>query len=569
MDRPRRNLKRINYKDMANGDQGDLERDLLEANSSEEEGIISDSDSDKENEGSEADSGEESEQEVENGNNKEVEWLAMSEDEFESEFKKAKEEQNFELLESMLNIKEKRCELLQTELNREQEEESKKKKRKMKEIEERFKKLKRTESNLSKSLASSKNNTPQGSPKKKSSPSCGKAGKAKKHDKPKVVSTKKSKSPNKGRLNQAASQAARGEFDNINIFNKAGSKNKDRFNELMAQALYNSSKMPYMPGFDQVLRDVNSGLDNKFEAVENKFDTGKVEGRENFKIKEKESISGSQVLIDVNSQAGQNQLLEVLRKLSAEAGLFKGVKESSKCECSNASKENMVADPEGSTTGGKNDKKLVSGRITKPDESDIKKQVKYAHEKLDPRHVKDRVFDKLDFPLLIAGELELASRPEISMEERVARVEIAKTLCYHKLYLNDEDLRTGYDSVLKTVEQGQEVWSSKLASNLNNHLEFRANVAWREKIDKVTNGNKKKDSVSDTSKSDLGSVSEEAEPKLIYCMDFNKGICSNQKSHYGKWKGKKLMKWHVCKACLKNSEIKNHAEKDCKSQSKA
>ena len=54
-------------------------------------------------------------------------------------------------------------------------------------------------------------------------------------------------------------------------------------------------------------------------------------------------------------------------------------------------------------------KKLVSGKCTKPDESDTKVVVKYAHEKLDPRHVKDRHFDSIDFNFLIAGELEIAA----------------------------------------------------------------------------------------------------------------------------------------------------------------
>ena len=42
-------------------------------------------------------------------------------------------------------------------------------------------------------------------------------------------------------------------------------------------------------------------------------------------------------------------------------------------------------------------KNLTSGRCNKPDESGIKIQVKYPHEKLDPRHVIDakRSFDQL------------------------------------------------------------------------------------------------------------------------------------------------------------------------------
>ena len=57
-----------------------------------------------------------------------------------------------------------------------------------------------------------------------------------------------------------------------------------------------------------------------------------------------------------------------------------------------------------------NKKRLISGKCTKPDESDIKLVVQYAHEKLDSKHSKDLKFDALDFNLLIAGELEIANQ---------------------------------------------------------------------------------------------------------------------------------------------------------------
>ena len=48
-------------------------------------------------------------------------------------------------------------------------------------------------------------------------------------------------------------------------------------------------------------------------------------------------------------------------------------------------------------------------------------------------------------------------------------------ICYHKLYLNDEDLRNGYD-VMKQVEQGNLSWNDDLGSKLHEHYVFRANV---------------------------------------------------------------------------------------------
>ena len=52
-------------------------------------------------------------------------------------------------------------------------------------------------------------------------------------------------------------------------------------------------------------------------------------------------------------------------------------------------------------------KKLVSGKCAKPEESDIKLVIKYPHEKLDAKHIKDRKFDNLEFNILVAGELKI------------------------------------------------------------------------------------------------------------------------------------------------------------------
>ena len=127
-------------------------------------------------------------------------------------------------------------------------------------------------------------------------------------------------------------------------------------------------------------------------------------------------------------------------------------------------------------------KKLISGKCTKPDESDIQMVVKFAHEKLDSKHVQEKVFDKLSFNLLIAGELEIISMEGISDLERRARTNIAKTLCYHKKYLGDHDLRSGYDDILKQVEQGVLHWSDDLGRKLHEHLDYRANVILRDRL---------------------------------------------------------------------------------------
>ena len=43
------------------------------------------------------------------------------------------------------------------------------------------------------------------------------------------------------------------------------------------------------------------------------------------------------------------------------------------------------------TEDSRGKQKLVNGKCVKPDEMDIKVVVKYAHEKLDPKHIQDQI----------------------------------------------------------------------------------------------------------------------------------------------------------------------------------
>ena len=204
-------------------------------------------------------------------------------------------------------------------------------------------------------------------------------------------------------------------------------------------------------------------------------------------------------------------------------------------------------------------KKLTSGRCAKPDESDIKRVVKFAHERLDPRHTKDRNFDKLSLHMLIAGELELAGQNGISPEERNARINIAKTLCYHKNYLSDDILRDGYDQVLKRVERRQQDWNEVLGEHLHELLTYKANIIMREKMQEkdgpFTKVEGKKFSKPVERQQDNNSE------KIIFCNDYNIGKCTFQDHHEGRFAGKRCTRFHICKKCyITGGEIKSHRE---------
>ena len=200
----------------------------------------------------------------------------------------------------------------------------------------------------------------------------------------------------------------------------------------------------------------------------------------------------------------------------------------------------------------------------KADEFDIETVVKYTHEKLDTRHVLNKEFDKLPFNLLVAGVLELAAQEHISKEERMNRILMAKTICYHRQYLRDEDLRNGYDSIIKKVEQGLESWKSNLGELLHQHYDYRTNIIMRTQIQERNNEEKWK-SGEKNGKKEMGmneGIGKQEGEKPIFCMEFNKGECPQPSSHQGNFGGQRCIKWHICRKCLCFGEFLVHTEVD-------
>ena len=162
--------------------------------------------------------------------------------------------------------------------------------------------------------------------------------------------------------------------------------------------------------------------------------------------------------------------------------------------------------------------------------------------------------------MLVAGELELTLQKNMSEAERSARIAIAKTLCYHKLYLSDAELREGYDQIMKRVERGTQDWDEALGEHLHELLNYRANVILREKIhdesgQPFTKVESKK--MKEKRPTDSG-----YENRIIYCQDYNSGKCSARDHHEGRFSGKKVTKFHICKKCHTLGEIKSHREID-------
>ena len=213
----------------------------------------------------------------------------------------------------------------------------------------------------------------------------------------------------------------------------------------------------------------------------------------------------------------------------------------------------------------KGKKKRKSGILSKPDEVDIVKPVRYPHELLDDRHVRgpDKVFSKLNFNLFCAGELETIKRPGISNAERAARLDILSTICYHSVYVSLEELKQQYHATMKRVERGVSQWNSSLASQLHQDLAFRASVSTRPSSEKSST---EKNITSDR-KDGQGKRSDsqpKSSTKVHYCADFNKGTCIHDDHHDGKFNKQEVTLFHFCRRCLfsENKLKRSHPESD-------
>ena len=257
------------------------------------------------------------------------------------------------------------------------------------------------------------------------------------------------------------------------------------------------------------------------------------------------------------------------KHVSKESQLFSGDKENKKprknkkerkleISSSSSSSSDESSGSSNRRSSGKK-KKLKSGRCADPDMSDIKCTVKYPHERLNLQFVKNRKYDKLSFHLLVAGELELIQDGKMRNDEKTARLAMLKMLAYHKEYLETNELRDAYDSVMEEVEKGRAGWDDNLADKIHTFCEFRANLLTREQITKQQ-GTKQ---ISTVRKDSKDSRDKTIDDRVVFCADFNNNTCKFTDHHEGRFSNKQVTKWHICKKCyLENRERNSHAEND-------
>ena len=451
------------------------------------------------------------------------------------QIKECMEKGDLEKLKKILKLKEERCRRLQREVKKEHD--SQKKKKEMQAILERIQQADRTACNLERSLANSRESTPKHSPvKSKKSGSSKKRGQRKEDPR-----------------NKEQDQDKKSEYrDVLSSMLELKQGSNEPFSELALRAMEATDNI-----FSIKKQRENQKSEDSENETELETDNNLIEKVCKFKNKRGQPLSQEE-LFDLLASLNNNKVKDHIHTGGSSHNTGKlTVKEDGRFK-NKSNKGDSIHTSEDEENGS--NKRLKSGKCTRPEEVDILKTVKFPHEKLDTKHMQIKNFDHLPFNLLLAGKLETIALGAIGGQERLARIGVAKTMCYHKLYLEDHDLRNGYDNVMKQIEQGILQWQDQLGEKLHDHYVFRANINLRNKVE---NGNfKQQEKKLESQENKTEKIIPEGE-KIVYCQDYNKKSCLHNDHHEGRFMGKKTTKWHVCSKCLKVGEKKSHPSIDC------
>ena len=157
-------------------------------------------------------------------------------------------------------------------------------------------------------------------------------------------------------------------------------------------------------------------------------------------------------------------------------------------------------------------------------------------------------FDHLPLNIFAAGKIELILRTS-SESEKEARLRILLMCVYHSQSLDINEITEQYDAIMKGIERGELFWADNLTDRLDRALDHRARVIDKQNMKTVkvlekTTGLKLK------SKKVDDKIKQKGDEETIYCIDFNRGKCTEMQSHLGRFGGHEgVLKQHICRVC--------------------
>jgi hypothetical protein len=152
-------------------------------------------------------------------------------------------------------------------------------------------------------------------------------------------------------------------------------------------------------------------------------------------------------------------------------------------------------------------------------------------------------FNGLDFRLFVSGELEIATSLDIREGERAGRLHLLKQLSYLHGAQEWDIIRKVYIAIVCKIELGSLHWGSC----------FLNDIQWILRKHTITQPTRK-----------FTAAPALNHDILLYCVDFNKGVCTFKKAHYGNIRGKQEWLQHICSKCLcKSSQHATHSASEC------
>ena len=171
------------------------------------------------------------------------------------------------------------------------------------------------------------------------------------------------------------------------------------------------------------------------------------------------TLSSIQDLLHVADKRTRNKKTKKSKKRSRKHRCETS-SESSETSDSTSSEETSDSDTDEEYKKKKKGRKLKSGLYAKPGSVKLVSDEIFAHNVLDEELHFHRNIESLSFNLLVAGELEIISDPNIGHKEHFSRTEVLKKLAYKAEHLPREEVIKQYVNFVRKVEKGKYKWGS-------------------------------------------------------------------------------------------------------------
>ncbi len=203
---------------------------------------------------------------------------------------------------------------------------------------------------------------------------------------------------------------------------------------------------------------------------------------------------------------------------------------------------------------GKKSKKNKSGMYAKATDHVARRQI-WPHLALGDEYPGKRLtFKSLDFPLYVAGELEIitCTSQKISDTERRGRLHLLKAISYLHKHADWDMVRDIYASILNRVEQGLLSWEQP--------GEFHQQINWLVTKKSMERYQSKTKGAGSQAKSS-GTGQKKKDEGIWYCRAFNVGSCEESGDHSGKLMGRFVTLRHICGKCWIADKVqRRHSE---------